>query len=252
MAEQTTIVEYGPGVSGEEAPSFVVQLDDDANGGETTFEPGDDCYVRVLHRGWTNYQAGSSAGRLNRTKANYQYPINGEELIFAMEDEKTLQYLPYSQVTWYWLGDSPGVSVTFDGDKVKLSSPAVGKLVCSYTTLGDQWKLDRVTFDGDVVVVARPLPDGDGAYVDTEWESAEEEEGEKLYDMKVIDYCTGDPVPGVAVTIDSTSYGLTDDNGIVYIGKLTPGSHPLVMTKDGYIASASDKLNNDSIEVEGT
>ena len=251
MVDSNTRVDFSAGVPGEETPSFVVQLDDEANNGATKFAPGDDCYVRVLHKGWTNYQVGSSAGNLNRVAANYQYPIVSEELIFALEDEKTLQYEPYSNVTYSWLGSSPGVSVTFEGDKVKLSSRAVGKLICSYTTIGDRWKLSGVTFDGDVVVVARPLPDGDGAYVDTDWETVTEEEGEKLYDLKVIDYCTGDPVPGVAVTIAGQSYGVTDSDGVVYVGQLAAGSHSLVMTKDGYIPSASDKLNNDLIVIEG-
>lgn len=245
----------------DEIPDFVVELDDDANNNVTEFTIGDGAFVRVMHGEYEDYRIDSSSGKLNKSASNYPYAIS-ESLSFALDTEKTLAYYPnYKGASFVWVGKAPkqeqhpskDVNVNIVGKAVTLSEPAVGVLLCTYVALGDRWRVSDIVDEGDVVVVALPTEGSSPASCTIPWVAAVAvTPSAHLYDLKVIDYCTDDPLEGVNVTIDGQAYGQTDENGLIYVGNLPVGTLPLVMTKTGYINSVNDKLNNDAIEIAGS
>jgi len=70
------------------------------------------------------------------------------------------------------------------------------------------------------------------------------------YELEAIDYCSDGTVEGVAVTLNGNYMGLTDSNGIISLGNLTPGvTYRLKLVKEGYQDSDLDNLNNDSFTI---
>lgn len=237
----------------DESDVVVLELDDEKNEDATTFATGTKAYLRFLSSSDAAYGITASTGTAKTEDTNIHYPIEDDQITFTNSDYGYLNYIPVGSVDYEWVGNDPGYNPIFEGRKVTLGESAVAILNCNYSVAGDRLSV-KSDVVGDVVVVViqgsnqvdltvsfrEPSVDDDG----------EPEPEPVAYELEVIDYCTGEVLPGVTVYLDEVDMGQTDSSGVIALGGLIPGtSYDLRMAKSGYVNSESDKLNNDSISV---
>ncbi len=157
MAEQrvtaSIVVQFGE----RSDAVLVAELDQDKNGGKTSFAPGDAVWFRVYAD--TGYSVHQSSG--NTAQSGGGTSDETEQLVFAFEDTarvaKPIKAL--GAATWY--GASPGSVTKLGTNQVRIpknDKPYVGKL--EYKADYDSWKLTPPTIPAGqeyaivVVVVA--------------------------------------------------------------------------------------------------
>jgi hypothetical protein len=234
-------------------PAVILELDDEKNEDATTFAIGTKAYLRFLSSSDAAYEITASTGTAKTEDTNIHYPIEDNQITFTNSDYGYLNYIPVGSVEYEWVGNNPGYNPIFEGRKVTLGESAVAILNCNYSVAGDRLSI-KSDVVGDVVVVVIQGSDQVDLTVSFR-EPGVDDEGDPepdpvAYELEVIDYCTGEVLPGVTVYLDEVDMGQTDSSGIIALGSLIPGSsHDLRMAKSGYMNSESDKLNNDSILV---
>lgn len=202
-----------------------------------------------------------------------------EYLEFALTATASLSRPARGDVALEWVGLNRGAFSLREGEVV-LPAPVVGVLRARYRTTYSRWELPASARAlAHVVVVAMcqealaalgvtpeaarlgeagalsmaQAVDWNGDPAATRLSVAPEPEvqpapeaGEPVtYTLTVLDYCTGDPVPGATV---SSAYGggEADGQGQVTIGPMPVGARvDLRISAPGYQDSHSDTLNND-------
>lgn len=180
-------------------------------------------------------------------------------------------------------GEEPGGSYSpvFDKDRVIL--PFVckcGVLFVSYTTYFDRILVTRPSTDVKQVLLVAEKPNpldpdtaelitglmvtfDDGSYTDDDDDGEDGPDTDDPEDPKdpppathkdvifsVVDYCTDEPVDGVSVSIGGGAAQVTNAKGICVFQRLEIGrTYPVRMSKQGYLNSDTDSLNNDSFTV---
>lgn len=178
---------------------------------------------------------------------NYVLTDESETLNFLESDEATLSKQPEGDVAFEWQLTDPGnVSISLDGKTVKLNKNVFGILKATYKTRIYLW---RMTYTGDEAEIPVLLSQyGKTASCTVKYLSFEIEET-GLYNIKIIDHCSNEPVPGAAFTFQGKSF-ITNDDGKAYIGELKKGVYGIgKITKEGYIDSDIDPLENEDFEV---
>jgi hypothetical protein len=220
-----------------------LELDPEANEEKTTFTAGDKVYLRFLFANDDPYTINVNMGTAKIEATNVHYPVEDEELQFPNKDSAYLRYVPCNNVAYEWIGNVPETPV-FSGRKVMLNEPAVAVLNCEYETKGDRLSIKSDTAGTVLIVVIQ------GENQVSLSLAFEEKGGPVDYELKVVDYCTGEILSDVTVYFDGVDIGKTNENGIIALGELIPKStHTLKMDKSGYLNSEDDKLNNDSFTV---
>lgn len=249
MQKSTIAITFGSETV-EPSGHISIELDSDKNEGKTSFDIDVTAYLKVYYNEAYTYE--SSGGTLKKVATNILLDIEDEKITFAATSEAYLAYLPSGTVNYSWVGDSAG-SPVFDGRKVSVSESVVAVLKCSYKSKGDRLSLS-FNEEGQVVVV---VVEGTAkASTTVNFATDEDEDAEPVpYRIKVIDYCSGDSLPSVTVTITTAGSpmdgevlvgGNTDANGEVYLGMLIPGrQYDLKMSRSDYLSSELDQLNND-------
>ncbi len=247
MPESSLSITFGKELGDSLVDHISVELDNDKNEGKTSFEVGETAYLKVFYNESYTYE--TSGGALNKAATGLLWDIEDEYVTFAGVSDAYLAYLPSGTVSYEWVGNSGG-SPVFNGRKVTLADTAVAVLKCSYKTKGDRLSL-LFNQEGQVLVLVQEGT----AKASVTVNFAVEDQDPIPYRIKVTDYCSGDTLTSVNVTITTTGSpmdgevlagGGTDANGEVYLGMLVPGrQYDLSMTKSGYLNSGSDQLNND-------
>ena len=108
----------------------------------TSFVFGETAYLKVIRTDTiTPYNLYPSFGKVEFVGIGFTY-ICSETVEFTDSDEADLGKVPAGEVTTSWNGYDPGVKITFDGKKIKLSSKIkVGILECVYRVSGERWAL---------------------------------------------------------------------------------------------------------------
>jgi hypothetical protein len=248
-ASVTFVEEEEDPVAEEDGTILSLSLDDGKNAGQTSFVANDTAYLRFLSSSSKSYEIKVSMGEARRAATNIHYN-NEDEIQFLNTDSGSLSYIPCSEVNYSWMGTDGGTPF-FNGKKITLNGKKVAVLKCNYETEGDRISVGSGTAGTVVVVVIQG--DNDASYTITfaeDPDDLEEPIDSVSYDLEVKDYCADGMIAGVTVYLDGEDIGQTDENGIIALGGLKPGSsHSLRMVKSGYISSEDDKLNNDSFTV---
>lgn len=227
---------------------------------KSSFAPNESAYLKLIRSSNEAYQLFVTAGKISTVIRNTLYPVS-ETVIFAASSLEDLNYIPIKNVTWDWIGRSPGTPL-FSGKGVKIESPSnvskdsfvpIGVLQCSYNVNGDCLKLTVLDSDMsevdkmDVLVIA--IQGENKAYTQVSFDKGTG--GAPIpINLLVKDFCSDANVVDVDVYLDGSFIGKTNGNGKIYLGDLVPNTiHDLKMTKSGYIDSDLDVLYNDSFTV---
>ncbi len=220
-------------------------LDAEGNEGNTTFYAGD--YVFILVLSSYDYDCYSTGDTLLKVGWNIEEDIV-DNIVFAKASEATLSRPPSDTVSYEWVGRDPGVNPVFDGMDISLSGEATGLLRCEYKVSWDRWKVHHSRI-ATIITVAY-IPDTEAiTYLEINFLGDEAISGPQAWELMVLDYCNDDPVPGAEITLGGSVIGVTDENGIIFLGQLNPAEYTLKMTALDYIDSDLDKLHNDSIVI---
>lgn len=227
-----------------------LELDDTANEGETSFTEGDSVYLQVITDA-SSYACVTTGKSLSKTQTGIIKEVT-ESVTFRLSNSATLAKAPSSIVSYAWIGKNPGVNPVFDKGKITLPKAVVGILEVVYETTGDRWVLSHNDVE-KVAVVA--YTDSAVASLEVDFgslsASSSSASGASIgpFNLQVKNFCDDSIIEGARVYIDGADKGLTDVNGVIYIGIIAKGSHTLKVTKTGFIDSENDSLNNDSFEV---
>ena len=231
--------------------SITIELDEVANEGQTTFYANEIAYVRVTTDA-PSYECVTTGDHIRKVGSNIPETII-EDIVFANTSTASLSGTPAGAVSYEWVGQSPaGVSPVFDGVDIDIRNRAIGLLRCTYQEVGDRYEVTNYTPE-EIAVIAYVPDYPDSAYITIEFEQDPDlaDEAYDAFELMVIDYCTEEPVPGVTINFDGVGIGTTDDDGLIFLGELSPDEYPLIMTKAGYLDSDADKLHNDSVIITG-
>jgi len=240
MAEKHITVNFSDASS---SGDLSLQLDEERNNDKTTFAVGEIAYLKFLFSNSDAYTIKTSSGSASVVGTNIHYPITDEEIQFANVKQGTLDYVPAGGVTPTWIGNNGGTPL-FNEKIITVPNEIIGILNCDYTTKGDRLAL-TATESGTILVVV--IQGSNQASLAVTFGAAADA---VEYELEVKDFCSDASLSGVAVSMDGRYKGLTDANGVVNLGLLTPGStHALKMTRSGYEDSDDDDLNNDSFVV---
>jgi hypothetical protein len=244
---QTTVtfnsMEAGPIDPNDPRHTLNLELNSEDNEGKSEFAPNgiDEAIIRL-------YKTSSAQVYFRRTYGTWRQvttrvPIEVEEDVeFDWSKEEQLYYLPDGAVTWEWLGTPVGRDPVFDGTFIRTSAEVLGILRCTYTTLVDQYGLKS---DEEIPIMVFAYQGVLRDFLTVNF--AGDGEDRKQYEVRVLDYCTGDPVPGATVYVNGVSYGQTANDGRVQVGTYTTGSeNTLRIVKSGYLDSDNDSIRNDS------
>lgn len=207
-------------------------------------------YIAVYSK--HSYKLVSSAGDLVSDRENVPRDVE-DIIVFPNESKAFLSHIPTGTVNYSWVGKKPSVTVSFDEELVTLSKKVVGVLRCNYTALADIWKLNysRAAEEGekDIVVVVAIDTQGSKSSVNVNFVKEKIEPGEGgivSYQVRVLDFCTDEPLGDVDVWIDNKYKGKTDSEGLITIDNLIRGEEYALKTmKTGYTSSDLDTLKND-------
>lgn len=226
--------------SGNESLSII--LDDDSNGGETSFPINSDIFLLVIHS--DSYDMDKSAGILSQVGTGIVHEIT-QQVSFGHSDSASLSHVPISIQNWDWIGDSQG-SPSFEGKNITLSQEQTGLLEVTYRVEADRWKL--VSTEAINIVVSAYQEQGNlRASLTVTVTDSSSTTGP--YNLTLKNFCTGEVAPSAYVWLDTSLIGQTNANGQISLGMLTPGEHQIRFSADGYIPSEYDHLNNDSFTV---
>lgn len=245
MAEKSTTISFVP-LSDVVDDFILLELDDVKNAGRTTFNVGEKVYLRFLTPSSDAYVIKVSAGTAQTESTNIHYPITDDEKQFPNVDSGYLSYIPCTAVDYEWIGHSAGVPY-FNGRRITLKQISVAVLNNNYSVRGNRLSVVSNVVGTVLIVVIQ----GDNQASLAITIEDEEAVGDPVaYELEARDYCTDDVLVGATIYFDNVDIGQTDENGIIALGALIPGStHSLRMEKAGYINSENDRLNNDSFVV---
>lgn len=251
-----------------------LQLFSEDNGGKTTFYDSDTVILRFFTDFDTPFIVETSYGTASKENTNLRFE-QLETIYFNNSNRATLSYLPINSFVSQWIGRPLG-SVKREGRTLTLATVGTGVLSVAYNAKYSTVSLSipRINQDKTAIVIVKqgteqttytvnfdPIkPDySTGEPIqpttpttttpDGQTQRKPETETRVEYTITVKDYTSNAVLAGVAVSVDGAGRGTTNAQGRLYLGLLTKGQHTLRLTKQGYINSETDGLNNDYFTV---
>ena len=129
-----------------------MELDEDANEGQTSFYANEIAYVRVTTDA-PDYDCETTGDHIRKVGSNVAKSVE-EDIVFANTSTGSLSQVPAGAVSYTWIGRTPaGASPVFNGQEIDVRNRAIGVLRCTYQTLGDRWETTNHTPE-EIAVVA--------------------------------------------------------------------------------------------------
>jgi hypothetical protein len=188
-------------------------------------------------------------------KVQLTYPVAGSLTMTAKTDlmgraEGTARRIPFAnkgsnlnskmkRIGYSCVGTNNGLEIY---GSVKIRYNRAGNSKSWHWTVpnesGDYW---FYLCEGDKLLVAEKLT------VDaSETENTDPQE----VTIVVREYSSEALIVGASVSVDGVPKGVTDENGTIVLGRVAVGTHIITITKDGYVSSNEDDLENDSFTLE--
>lgn len=215
-------------------------------------------YFKVYPSGVPEVYA--DAGELKKISSDKR-ETKTEYVVFAESKEESLGDFPVNTPTVLsWTGTG---SPTFARDKVKFNEKKVGVLKLEYEVSFDRYHHKFTLsekYQGEpekCVIIGKKVFYEGSPYEEVSMDHlvhTNPETGDRRdVTIKVVDACTGDPVPDATVEINNGMVfsGTTDENGEVVVSDLLIGEEYQIFTNaNNYVASDQDTLDNDTFTVE--
>jgi len=252
MPETTTTITFGRTAAA--AADGVLQLTRDTDYEEQT---GREYYVLVrASADYTMYQ--SVDGEPWRVATGVAVETEEDLVIRPGATSAELPDEPDTAPSWAWQGRDLGTP-EFDGRRVSLPDAAegLGVLRVSYATSADRWQVAG----GQEVTVLAVMGDNEATLTitpdDTDGDTGDGDDPDPddvaRWQLRVVDYCVGDPISGARVAITGGGTFITDSDGIADLGEWATGTTlRWTITADGYKPSSGDSLNNDGVTLTPT
>jgi len=205
---------------------------------ERDIDPESDSYNKPLELITSSGSASLVAENVNEEVSEY--------IIFANSNTSELSEIPSNTVTYTWIGNDLG-NVVFDGKAATIPKIGVGVIQCIYNTSYDRIQYTPTVVGTNVVVAVQGSVSA--SYEHDVSEGSYTSDADLDYNIKVLDYCTNDPIQSATVTIDGVVVGVTDSDGLLKLGLLEAGEHTLLVVADGYITNDNDKLDNETFTI---
>ncbi|NDY56342.1 carboxypeptidase regulatory-like domain-containing protein [Desulfovibrio sulfodismutans] len=255
MAKTTIAVTFAAAAA--DAPLLKLVLDSETSG---SLVHNQTAYLRMYKNPMTLEPLPSiSHGSLSRQGLRREQIT--ETVAFANTDTAGLS-APASQLfSWQWIGRDLG--------DLRLSAPET--VACGVAGCGAARVTYETVYESLAVLVPRGLPgltETDVVVCATAVDPATNEEivatlalgfgdasgtddpddpdDPETVVIRVVDYTTGDPVPGARVTVDGVARGRTSADGRVSVGVLASGAHTLGIAASGYHDTGVDELHNET------
>jgi len=261
-------------------------ITDDEDTNPDNIPAGTASFVLVERSPEAPYRLLTSEGSAAIVATDIPVTVTDEEVLFDGDDEASLDHKPADAPVYTWVGSDHGIPA-LEGRTLSLADEVVGILNVSYTYMVDRWEISGTSSEKVLVVgimsgecstliMSTGGPDATDPDDVADYNEAfaafnaasnlavmEDEDNIRGtytisysdgssgdYNLKVLDYCTDEPLEGVNIVLDGVSIGATDADGIIDLGTLLDGSeHTLEMTKTGYQDSETDDLNNDEFTI---
>lgn len=248
--------------------TITIELDDEANGGKTCFNPGDTFWVKV----WSpvTYDILMTGGNTIQKQSNVVEDIPDPDDPQAEEWE----YINFSN--WQGSASKPIYSITdsqwcftslgmlrWNRDYAVLSVPSdpnelgYGVLRIKFKTRYDRWQLKAPQAGHDIKVVAYST---DSQYPDCRGELQVEvredcaEARPKEITLRIVSCVSGEAVANAYIEFTGPSgsqSGYTDSGGLLYVGLLAPGTYTVTKIEHpDYWPSYNDGVVNDQFVVD--
>ena len=248
--------------------SLEIAAEDNQN--KTEFYDSDTVLLRFFSNSPVNYTVQASAGYV--TKRAQKIPLQMIETItFKNSKSENLQYLPVNNIiNAQWIGINLG-NVRLNKKNISISKEGIGILKVTYQTQydliahsippvskettasvvvaqADATASEDITYQPRNSGLKNDPINGGGGGGGTQTEP-ETPVTTTPYSITVLDYSTNTILAGVSVYLNGVLIGVTNAQGLLFLGNLLPGTYSIQMKKTGYFDSYQDGLNNDSFTV---
>lgn len=257
MAKTTVAVTFA--AAAPDAPLLKLVLDE-ASG---SLIHNQTAYVR-MYKNPMSLEAvpGISHGRLSRL-ALCREQIT-ETVVFANTSQASLSAPATQLFSWQWIGRELGGLRLATPDAVACDVAGCGAARITYEAVYESLAVlappglpglaetdvvvcatavDPATGETIVATLALRFGDADGTG------NVDDPDNPENVVIRVVDYTTGDPVPGAQVTVDGVARGRTGADGRISVGVLASGSHTLGIAASGYHNTGADELHNETFTI---
>jgi hypothetical protein len=236
-----------------------LELDEELNGGASSFEVGDHIYYRVYPS--DVYSCFVSNGGTVSVICENKIATMTEEITFDGEVEASLSKPLSGNFSYTWLGDAlqadpphgrvkPNIQAR-EGSEVLTAKEAVYGIATvtygySYTSI----KFSPINTGKQTLLVCRTCEDTGEEGCAAEVVEVEDAVFEDVT-LEAVDACDSSlRVSGAQVVVDGVLIdSISGSDGKIHVGLLSKGTHSIILTAPGYVPSNEDGLSNDEIEV---
>ena len=144
------------------------------------------------------------------------------------------------------------ISITTGSVAIKDLDLVFGTIAISYRSFGAQiWKHAPFRHSGSYALYATnpELDKPKQITIRVKDQTKDEQSKPSIVTIQAKDFCTDLPIEGAMVYLNQVAKGLTDINGKLVVGMLSPGPYSVKIQASGFMPSDSDQLKNDSFTI---
>ena len=147
---------------------------------------------------------------------------------------------------------SDQISITTGAVAIKDLDLAFGTIEISYRSFGAQlWRHSPFRHSGSYALYSTnpELDKPKQIIIRVKNQTKDEQSKPSIVTIQAKDFCTDLPIEGATVYLNQVAKGLTDINGKLVVGMLSPGPYSVKIQASGFMPTDSDQLKNDSFTI---
>ena len=144
------------------------------------------------------------------------------------------------------------ISITTGAVAIKDLDLTFGTISLSYRSFGAQiWRHSPFRHSGSYALFATnpELDKPKQITIRVKDQTKDEQSRPSIVTIQAKDFCTDLPIEGATVYLNAVAKGLTDINGKLVVGMLSPGPYSVKIQASGFMPTDSDQLKNDSFTI---
>ena len=144
------------------------------------------------------------------------------------------------------------ISITTGAVAINDLDLAFGTISISYRSFGAQiWRHSPFRHSGSYALYATnpELDKPKQITIRVKNQTKDEQSRPSIVTIQAKDFCTDLPIEGATVYLNAVAKGLTNVNGKLVVGMLSPGPYSVKIQASGFMPTDSDQLKNDSFTI---